>query len=643
MKNLCDSPIFVTSSVNDESMKPVRTVIRQWPIQRKLLTGFMLCLVATTAISIIVTVASTSRALQERVKNVELPAIVSAAKADIRRHVSEPLTSALDLAENHYLLKWESNGQPGDGLEDFFAYTSRLKAKYGASSVYWVSAANRLYLTDSGSLGPLKPEDDWFDKFMSAGKDYSLDLGQDTANKTLTLFVNAKFTSGSGHAGLVGIGLPMTALAKQIAEYRVGDTGMVMMVRADGTVLVHKDAALADGNHRLADLPGFSAATASRLMSRDASFTIATDQQETYERISVSTFIPELDVYVVAQAPTSELVGAVRRAAWTGPLLAAALSMLLASFMIAILARAVASPVRRAATMLSEISDGHGDLTRRMKVESGDEVGQLAIAFNRFIESLHSMVRQVRDSSVHVASAASDLAAGSLHLSQRTDHASSALQRTVITMAGITSQVQQNAKSVSSVTRLARNAHTVADRGNEAVAEIEQIMSAIVRSSGSVEDVISIIDHIAFQTNMLSLNASVESARAGVHGRGFAVVAAEVRALAKRAAESAKEVRALVSKARLDAQAGQAQTSATKDTMQQVLQSVSELSGFVERIDESTQRQGAGIREVGTAVTEVDQTTQQNACLVEEFSVTAETLRKHAQVLADAVGKFKLG
>jgi methyl-accepting chemotaxis protein len=644
MKMPTGSPICVLQPAPDrkEPMKFLRTITHRWPIQRKLLTGFMLCLAVTTTVSLVATIASTSRALEERIRNAELPALVAAAKADIRRHVSEPLTAARDVAGDHFLLKWEADGQPEDGLQDFFAYATRLKARYGASSVYWVSGSNRIYLTDSGSQGTLKPEDDWFDQFMAGGKEYSLDLGQDTPSKTLTLFVNARFSAGSGHGGLAGIGLPMTALARQIAEYRVGDSGTVMLVRADGTVLVHKDAGLADGQHRLSDLPGFSAATVATLMRRSPSFTYAADRLGDGESVSVSTFIPELDAYVVAQVPTSELVGAVKRAAWTGPVLAAAISMLLALFMIAILARTVAGPVRRAASMLNEISGGHGDLSRRMNVESGDEVGQLAIAFNRFVESLHSMVRQVRDASAHVASAASQLAAGSLDLSQRTEHASSALQQTAATMANLTSQVQANVASTASVTELAHTAYAVASRGNESMGEVEQTMSGIDRSSQSVAEIIGVIDDIAFQTNILALNASVESARAGVHGRGFAVVAAEVRTLAQRAAASAQEVRALVANARRETRAGKEETRAAKETMQHVLRSVSELSGFVDDISDSTQKQSGGINEVNAAVADIDRATQQNSCLVEEVSATADSLREHAEVLAEAMGKFKL-
>jgi methyl-accepting chemotaxis protein len=607
-----------------------------------MLTGFMLCLAVTTAISLIATISSTSRALEERIISGELPAIVASVKADIQRRISEPLTSALDIASNHYLHKWEASGQPADGTEDFLAYAKRLKAKYRASSVYWVSTSNREYLTDSGSLGRLKPADVWFDQFLSSGKAFELGLGREESTRQLTLFVNARFNVDPRHTGLAGIGLPMEGLAKRIAEYRFGDTGSVMLVRADGTILVHRDADLADGQHRLSDLPGIGAASLSILMSRNQAFAHASAPSSDGERIWASAFMPELDAYVVAQVPTAELLSSVKRAAWTGPLLAAALSTLFASFMVSLLARAVAGPVRRAASMLNDISGGHGDLTRRMQVESEDEVGQLAIAFNRFVDSLHSMVGQVRDSAAHIASATGQLALGSRDLSARTEHASSALQQTAATMSELASQVRANATSTDSVAVLARTAHAVASRGSESMSAVEQSMARIDRSSQSVGEIITVIDDIALQTNLLALNAAVESARAGQHGRGFAVVAAEVRMLAARAAESSKEVRELVSMAQLQAHAGAAQTRTVNETMQQLLTSVSDLSGHVNDINENSQRQSDGIHDVNTAVAGLDHATQQNADLVEEVSVAADVLRRHAAVLSEAVGKFKL-
>lgn len=607
-----------------------------------MLVGFLACLSATTVVSLAATITSIGASLESRVKNVELPAVIAAVTADIRRHISEPLTSALDFAANHFLIKWEYSGQPGNGFQDFVDYASGLKKRHDASSVYWISEFNRAHLTDSGSLGELKPEDVWFDQFLSRGKAFELGLGRDSASKQLTLFVNARFNAGPGHNGLAGMGLPMTNLAKQLEEYKVGESGSVIIVGADGVVLVHKDSSVADGRHRLLDLPGFGEATVSTLLGAHEAVAYAVDQWDGREITSASIFIPDLNVYVVVRVPTSELTSALKRTAWTGPLLAAAISIPLALVMVTLLARTVARPIQRAASMLNEISDGHGDLTKRMLVESGDEVGQLATSFNRFMESLHSMIKQVRESAAHVASASSQLAAGSQDLSERTEQASSALQQTAATIAGITGQVQSIVASTSSVAELARGAQNVATRGNDSMLEVEQTMSGIDRSSQSVAEIIGVIDEIAFQTNILALNASVESARAGPHGRGFAVVAAEVRALAGRAGESAQEVRELISAAKREAQMGREQTAAAKNTMSHILRSVSELSGYAEDISINTQRQSAGISEVDAAVRDIDRATQQNACLVEEVSATAASLREHAEVLSQSVSKFKL-
>ncbi|WP_211235015.1 methyl-accepting chemotaxis protein [Azohydromonas australica] len=618
------------------------TFFRRWPIQRKLLTGVLLCLAVSTLISVAASVSLTTHALEKRIADVELPSVLAAIRSDIQRQVSEPLTSALDIAENHFLLQWEEHGQPAAGQPDFRAYAQRLKERHQASSVYWIGASNRVHFTEAGALRTVPANESWFDQFLSSGQAFKLDLGQDPTRHELTLFVNVKFTTDANQVGIAGLGLSMESLAKKLAQYRIGDTGTVMLVNGDSKVLVHGNPAYADGKHRLTDVPGYGISTVSSLMNKGQKFAHVTEQLGDVETMFASTFIPELNAYVVAQVPTAELLGVVKRAAWTGPLLAASIGCVIALLMATVIARALAGPVRRAASMLNEIANGDGDLSRRMEVESEDEIGQLSAAFNRFIDSLQVMVRQVRDSAMQIASVTAQVASGNQDLSDRTAQASSAIQQTAATMAGITDQLQVNAAGTLSAADLARSAHLVATRSSESMAEVERVMTNIDESSRSVAEIIGVIDSIAFQTNILALNAAVEAARAGEQGRGFAVVAGEVRMLAKRAADAAKEVRSLISIARAQTQAGTTQSRTVSATMVHLLQSVSQLSEFVGKVNESTQRQTQGIVELNTAVSQIDVATQQNSVLVEEVAAAAESLRKQAAMLDQTVGNFKL-
>ena len=617
-------------------------VFRRWSIQRKLLASMLLCLVLFIAISVAAGVVLTQRALEKRVVGEELPAILDGVRADIQRQIAEPLTASIDLADNHFLLRWEAAGQPEDGAEGFKAYAARLKAKHKAAAVYWVSEANRHYWAETGVQRTLGPDEGWFAAFLASGKPYSVDMDKDKSSNEFMLFINARVDAGPGHTGLAGLGLSVNALAQQIQQYRIGETGSVMLVRANGTVIVHRDAAVAADKRALADLPGFGPEAAAALIRDQQKFSHLLHDSHEGELVLASSYVPELNAYVVASVPKAELLAEVTRVAWTAPLFAGVVGGGLAMVLIVWVSGAIAAPVRRAAALLGEIASGDGDLSRRMQVDTEDEIGQLAEAFNRFVDVLQQMVRQVRASSESIATATAEVATGNLDLSNRTEQASSSLQETAAAMSQLTEQVQHNAASTREANALARSAQDVATRGGAAMAEVERTMGGIDESSRRIGDIIGVIDGIAFQTNILALNAAVEAARAGEQGRGFAVVAGEVRSLAQRSAQAAKEVRGLIHASMEQAQGGRDQVRGAGDTMRELLESVSRVAHLIDGISGGTQHQSQGIGEVNTAVLQLDSMTQQNAALVEEGSAAAESLREQAATLAAAVGRFKL-
>ncbi|MBN8487304.1 MAG: MCP four helix bundle domain-containing protein [Burkholderiales bacterium] len=257
-------------------------------------------------------------------------------------------------------------------------------------------------------------------------------------------------------------------------------------------------------------------------------------------------------------------------------------------------------------------------------------------------QSLATIVSQVRSGSDSVATASSQIAQGNQDLSGRTEQQASALQQTASSMEQLGSTVRQNADSAQQANQLARAAAGVAQQGGSVVGEVVTTMQNISESSRKIGDIIGVIDGIAFQTNILALNAAVEAARAGEQGRGFAVVAGEVRSLAQRSAEAAKEIKGLITRNVEQVEQGTTLVGQAGQTMEQIVGSIQRVSDIVSEISSASAEQSSGIQQVGDAVGLMDQATQQNAALVEESAAAAESLKKQAQQLVEAVSVFKV-
>ncbi|MGD9835962.1 MAG: methyl-accepting chemotaxis protein [Piscinibacter sp.] len=304
------------------------------------------------------------------------------------------------------------------------------------------------------------------------------------------------------------------------------------------------------------------------------------------------------------------------------------------------IARSVTSPVREAVQAAEVIASG--DLTHRVDSQRGDEFGDLLRTIGRMQESLRNLVGQVRASTDSIGTASVEIATGNQDLSSRTEQTASNLQQTASSMEQLTGTVKQSADSAAQANQLAASAAEVAQRGGSVVSQVVSTMDEINASSKKISDIIGVIDGIAFQTNILALNAAVEAARAGEQGRGFAVVASEVRSLAQRSAEAAREIKGLIGASVDKVEAGSRLVSDAGSTMNEIVASVQRVSDIIGEITAAAAEQSDGIGQVNTAVTQLDQMTQQNAALVEESAAAAESLKEQAQRLAQVVATFRL-
>jgi len=304
------------------------------------------------------------------------------------------------------------------------------------------------------------------------------------------------------------------------------------------------------------------------------------------------------------------------------------------------LLRSIRASLNKAIDVSNAVADG--DLTQTITVSGKDEAAQLMQSIAGMQGNLINLVSRVRQGSEGVATASSEIAQGNHDLSARTESQASALEETAASMEELSATVKQNADAAKQANQLASNASTVAVHGGEVVGQVVETMKGINESSRKISDIISVIDGIAFQTNILALNAAVEAARAGEQGRGFAVVASEVRSLAGRSAEAAKEIKSLINASVERVEQGTVLVDKAGTTMTEIVTSIRRVTDIMGEISAASNEQSAGVSQIGEAVQQMDTVTQQNAALVEQMAAAASSLKGQAEELVQVVSTFKL-
>jgi methyl-accepting chemotaxis protein len=320
-----------------------------------------------------------------------------------------------------------------------------------------------------------------------------------------------------------------------------------------------------------------------------------------------------------------------------GLLLLALVVSVLAAWLIT---RSVTQPIASAVRLAEAVAGG--DLTQQIHPNGKDELADLLRAMRAMNDSLVRVVSEVRHSSDSIATGSAQIAAGNADLSSRTENQAANLEESAASMEEITATVHQNAETARQASQLASAASEAAARGGQVVGQVVSTMQEISASSQKIADIIGVIDGIAFQTNILALNAAVEAARAGEQGRGFAVVAGEVRNLAQRSASAAKEIKTLITASVERVQQGSLLVGQAGESVGDTAVQVQRVTGLINEISAAGSEQSTGISQVGEALQELDQVTQQNAALVEESAAAAESLKLQAARLAELVGVFRL-
>lgn len=451
------------------------------------------------------------------------------------------------------------------------------------------------------------------------------------------------FDERGNRAGLLGMTVSMAAVSDITSDINVGDGSYGWLIDSQGQVIAHPvEEYRMSLNYTDADQQGYQGldALSQQILSGTAGsgeITMPSGEQTVlmWSPVEGTSWVVGVTVPITAfTTVTNSLLQSL--------LLAGGLLLALLLVVVAYAARRSLAPIKHTASAMADIAKGKGDLTRRLEAKTQDEIGDLAHGFNAFVERMQSTLQEVRQNARTVLSDASDMADGTHELSSRTEQAAANLQETSASMEQIHSTVAHTSQASEQANSLALEAANASERGTDSMNQMEAKMAAISDSANKISDIIGLIDSIAFQTNILALNASVEAARAGEQGRGFAVVASEVRTLASRSASAAHDIRALIDMSVSHSKEGGDIVKAAADRMKEIRHSVTQVSDVIAEIAAGAREQTTGIQQVNTAVAEMDMMTQQNAAMVSQSATLATNMRDNAQRLDQLMSEFVL-
>lgn len=474
----------------------------------------------------------------------------------------------------------------------------------------------------------------WFIQAANAGHTIVTEPYQDDASGSLVVTVATPVIKEGVLQGVVAGDMAIDTVINNVLSIHPAEKSFGMLINRNGTIIAH-----ADPNLTLKPITSLSP-------DFDMTKLLMTKTHKEVEISGEMTLVQAKEV-----AGTDWLVMVVLNKAvmnqgntWMLTLslislvVLAAVSALIISL---IMAKALTRLARVRDSMLA-ISSGDADLTQRLPDQGSDEVSQIASAFNQFVGNLWGIMRQIRDTSNSVHTASDEIASGNRELSGRTESAAASLQQTASSLEEITATVSQSADSARQAGSITESATSAAQHGGKVVNTVLSTMGDIENASDKIRDIISVIDGIAFQTNILALNAAVEAARAGEQGRGFSVVASEVRSLAQRCSHAAKEIKELIESTVESVMSGACQVREANDAMNNIITNVENVTQIMKEIQDATAVQMVGINEINQAVHQLDGIVQQNAAMVEESTTAAAALQDQAKSMTQVIGQFRI-
>jgi methyl-accepting chemotaxis protein len=555
-----------------------------------------------------------------------------------REQINELTKATLSSSEDLLgaAVTWEPNALDGKDAE--FA---NQKPNYDASGrfmPYWTRGAGGKLQVEPIVFDPKPGANDWYDVPKRAGKTFFTEpyiYPVDGKNVLMASLVAPIMIDGS-FKGTASADFMLTRLAKILADLKVIEGGKLALISNGGLYASHPVAERL--GKRADDVPA-----AGLEKVRQGQAYEYEDDQGYIHLLQPLQIHPDIAPWSVELNFPKSVATASARELMTYTLIVALLCAAATAGILILVVNQLTRPLRTLGRTMTDLSSGDADLRVKLEVKGTDELAVIGKGFNAFVEKIHAVLLQVQASADNVARASAEIAQGNNDLSARTEQQASSLEETAASVEELTGTVKENADHARQANQLAASASSVAQKSGEVVGKVIATMTSINDSSNKIVDIISVIDGIAFQTNILALNAAVEAARAGEQGRGFAVVATEVRNLAQRSAAAAKEIKLLIDDSVGKVAAGSKLVDEAGATMEQVVDSVRKVTAIMADISVATTEQSDGIAQVNQALAQMDGVTQQNAALVEEAAAAAESLQDQASHLAQVVSVFKLG
>ncbi|MGK5071879.1 methyl-accepting chemotaxis protein [Janthinobacterium sp. ZB1P44] len=544
------------------------------------------------------------------------------------------LTSSEDLLGA--AVTWEPNAL--DGKDADFANQKPYYDASGRFMPYWTRGAGGKLQVESIVFDPKPGANDWYDVPKRTGKTYFTEpyiYPVDGKNVLMASLVAPIMIDG-GFKGVASADFMLTRLAKILADLKVIEGGKLALISNGGLYASHPVP------ERLGKKADDVPAAGLEKVRQGQPYEYE-DGQGYIHLLQPLQIHPDIAPWSVELNFPKSVAIASARDLMIYTLIVALLCAAATAGILILVVNQLTRPLRTLGRTMTDLSSGDADLRVKLEVKGTDELAVIGKGFNAFVEKIHAVLLQVQASADNVARASAEIAQGNNDLSARTEQQASSLEETAASVEELTGTVKENADHARQANQLAASASSVAQKSGEVVGKVIATMTSINDSSNKIVDIISVIDGIAFQTNILALNAAVEAARAGEQGRGFAVVATEVRNLAQRSAAAAKEIKLLIDDSVGKVAAGSKLVDEAGATMEQVVDSVRKVTAIMADISVATTEQSDGIAQVNQALAQMDGVTQQNAALVEEAAAAAESLQDQASHLAEVVSVFKLG